>query len=90
MFNKMLCNTGRTLAVGRQEDGSSCGICVVNAIEHHMFKTPIFTHSKCNSLRAEYFTKVIEFLVTGVRTMSPDKRNDTHAKLLAHPTRYRS
>ena len=73
MFNKSLRNAGRTLTVGRQGDSSSCGICVVNAIEHHMFETPIFTHSRRSSLRAEYFTKVVEFLVNGVRTMSPDK-----------------
>ena len=74
MFNKFLRNAGKTLPVGRQGDSSSCGICVVNAIEHRMFETPLFTHSERNSLRAEYFIKVAEFLVNGVRTMSPDKQ----------------
>ena len=74
MFNKSLHNAGMTLPVGRQRDSSSCGICVVNAIEHHMFETALFTHSRRNSLRAEYFTKVVQFLVNGVRVMSPDKQ----------------
>ena len=63
-----------TLPVGQQSDSSSCGICVINAIKHHMFETVLFTHSRRNSLHAEYFTKVVQFLVNGVSVMSPDKQ----------------
>jgi len=70
MFKKSFCGTGKTLEIGRQQDSNSCGIYVVNSIEHHMFGTPLFTHDERNALRAYYFTKAIEYLLDGVRIKS--------------------
>jgi len=70
MFKTPLRGAGKTLEIGRQQDGDSCGICVVNSIEHHMFGTPLFTHNKRDTLRIYYFTKAAEFLLDSVRTKS--------------------
>jgi len=69
MFKKSFRSTGRTLEIGHQQDGSSCGIYVVNSIEHHMFGTPLFTHDERNTFRVYYFTKTVELMLS-VRTIS--------------------
>ena len=49
MFKKSFHSAGKTLEIGRQRGDSSCGICVVNSVEHHMFGTLLFTHSEPQS-----------------------------------------
>ena len=78
MFKKALHGTGRTLEIGHQQDGDSCGICVINSIEHHMFGTALFTHDKRNTHRAYYFRKAVEFLLDKVRIRSFPQNNNTH------------
>lgn len=73
MFKKSFENTGKTLKIGRQEDSSSCGVCVVNCIKHHMFGAPLFTHGERDALCTYYFTKAADFLVSGVRKTFPTK-----------------
>lgn len=58
---------GPTFAIGKQEDGHSCGICVINSLEHELFGTALFTHSSRNDLRIRYFTETVRFLLREVR-----------------------
>ena len=69
-FKKSFHGTGRTLEIGRQQDGSSCGICVANSIEHHIFGTSLFTHNERNNLRVYYFKKTVGLLLNDVSTIS--------------------
>lgn len=59
-------NTGKSLKIGHQNDTNSCGICVVNCIEHHMFGAPLFTDGEQNSLCVHYFTRAVKLLVNEV------------------------
>jgi len=59
---------GQTFEIGKQEDGHSCGICVVNSLEHELFGAALFTHSNRNVLRIHYFMEVTKFLLKEVRT----------------------
>jgi hypothetical protein len=84
MFKKAFQGIGGLLEIGRQQDGDSCGICVVNSIEHHMFGTPLFMPTERNTSRVSYFTKVLEFLLVNVR-MKPFPTIQQYSLLLAHP-----
>ena len=57
---------GNTFLIGQQQDGYSCGICVVNAIEHAMFNVPLFTDQDCYILRVRYFVEAVGYLVDNV------------------------
>ncbi len=46
---------GDNLPHGRQQDGYSCGICVVNTFAHALFNDKLFTHESRFLLRVEYF-----------------------------------
>lgn len=48
MFKITLRGTGKTLEIGPQRDGDSCGICVANSIDYHI-GAPLFTHTEDNS-----------------------------------------
>ncbi|KAI0671454.1 hypothetical protein C8Q78DRAFT_1153176 [Trametes maxima] len=48
-------NQGNVLARGTQYDGSSCGICTVNAVAHALFEDKLFTQKDRQSLRMTYF-----------------------------------
>ena len=69
-FKKSFHGTGKTLEIGRQRDDSSCGICVVNSVEHRMFGTPLFAHSERDTFCVYYFTKTIQLIFNGVSTGS--------------------
>ena len=59
-------NGGRRFKIGRQADGGSCGVCILNAMDHSMFKTEIFTH-QCRALvRMELFSKLVQHLLENV------------------------
>jgi hypothetical protein len=32
------------ILIGQQDNGHSCGICAINAMEHAIFSTPLFTN----------------------------------------------
>lgn len=57
---------GNAFPIGRQEDGSSCGICVVNAIEHAMFGAPLFMNKDRKALRVRYFVAAVTHLLENV------------------------
>lgn len=61
---------GRSLPIGRQDDGYSCGICVINAMEHAVFAAGLFTPAKRHSLRVRYFTEIARHLLGEVRSLS--------------------
>ena len=67
IFGTSFKNNGSTFKIGRQEDGHSCGICVINSLEHELFGTPLFTHKIRNTLRICYFIETMEFLLKDVR-----------------------
>lgn len=69
---------GNTLPIGRQKDGHSCGICVVNAIEHAMFDVPLFTDTDRYHLRIWYFVEAVKYLLNNVRVLFFTKSNDTY------------
>lgn len=53
---------GRTLPIGSQDDGSSCGVCVLNAIDHAIFGTALFRPSDRHLVRMNLFTKLAGYL----------------------------
>ena len=79
MFKKSLHEARRVLEIGCQQDSDSCGICVVNSIEHYLFGATLFTHTKRSSFRIYYFTKAMEFLLNGVRTKSFVQIHNAHS-----------
>lgn len=69
---------GNTLPIGQQKDGHSCGICVVNAIEHAMSDVPLFTDADRYHLRIWYFVEAVKYLLNNVRVLFFTKSNDTY------------
>lgn len=67
IFGANFKDMGRTFAIGQQEDGHSCGICVINSFEHELFGSALFTHGGRNILRIHYFTEAVKFLLAEVR-----------------------
>jgi hypothetical protein len=55
------------LAIGTQDDGYSCGICVMNAIDHAIYKVPLFTNDMRHALRVSYFVKLTNYVLYDVR-----------------------
>ncbi|KAF9641889.1 hypothetical protein BDM02DRAFT_3194339, partial [Thelephora ganbajun] len=62
-FGALFEDLGSTLPIGRQSDGHSCGICVINAMEHAMFGVPLFTDKNRYSLRIQYFVEAVKYLM---------------------------
>lgn len=69
---------GNTFLIGKQEDGHSCGICVVNAIEHGMFGVPLFTNKDRYALRVQYFVGVVKYLLDNVSVLFRARDDFTH------------
>ena len=63
-------NLGDTLPIGQQKDTHSCGICVMNAMEHVVFGAPLFTARTRESLRIRYFSELVTYLTTNVGSSS--------------------
>ena len=59
-------NAGESLPIGTQQDGISCGICVLNGLEHEIFGARLFTHDRRNVLRVQYFVDVMKLLLDRV------------------------
>lgn len=69
---------GNTFPIGRQEDGHSCGICVINAIEHAMFGVPLFIDKNRYAFRVQYFVKAIKYLLDNVRVPYHTQGNNAY------------
>jgi len=78
MFGASFEDLGNTLPIGRQEDAHSCGICVVNAMEHAMFGVPLFRDRDRYGLRVWYFVEVVEYLLNNVGVPFCTRSNNTH------------
>lgn len=77
-FGASFKDLGNLLPIGRQEDGHSCGVCVINATEHAIFGVPLFTDKDRYALHVRYFIKVIGYLLDNVRVLF-------HMKWLSSP-----
>ena len=62
-------NVGGVLPIGTQRDGTSCGVCVLNALEHEIFDTHLFSHERRNVLRVQYFIDIMKLLLDRVSTI---------------------
>ena len=65
-FHRSFKNLGQTVPIGTQKDGISCGVCVLNALEHTLLDIPLFTHNRRNLLRMRYFTNITKLLLDHV------------------------
>jgi hypothetical protein len=68
MFYAPFKNVGEVLPIGIQQDGISCGVCVLNALEHEIFDTRLFTHDHRNVLRVQYFIDIMKLFLDHVST----------------------
>jgi len=50
------------IPIGLQLDCYSCGICVMNAMEHALFQVPLFTGNDRHRLRIQYFVNLVTYL----------------------------
>ena len=64
-------NTGRRFPVGVQDDSHSCGIFVLNAMEHAMRGVKLFEQDNRSLVRMEYFTKLLRYLLETVSLPAP-------------------
>lgn len=79
VFGATFEDLGNTLPIGQQEDSYSCGICVVNTMEHMMFGAPLFTDRDRYCLRVQYFLEAVKYLLNDVRILFQCMgRNCTH------------
>ena len=86
VFGSAFKDLGSTFLIGRQEDGHSCGICVVNAIEHAMFGAPLFTDGDRYRLRVRYFVEAIKYLLNDVGACFALGGNHTHVSFSSLPS----
>jgi hypothetical protein len=56
-------SVGRKFTIGTQDDGSSCGVCVMNAMDHAMFGQALFTQADRHLVRMGLFAKLAGHLV---------------------------
>jgi hypothetical protein len=78
VFGGSFKDLGSTLSIGKQNDEHSCGICVINAMEHAVLNTALFTHEDRYTLRIRYFVELAEYVLRNVRkpfTISPCDMN---------------
>ena len=54
-------DNANTLAIGVQSDTNSCGICVLNGIEHAIFGHDLFTHATRYEHRLRYFLAAFRY-----------------------------
>ena len=55
-------SNGRTLPIGSQDDGGSCGVCVLNAIDHVIFGTALFRPGDRHLVRMNLFALLVGYL----------------------------
>ena len=60
---------GPRFPIGRQNDGNSCGICVLNAMDHAMFGADLFTHEGRHLVRMDLFRRIARFLLLRVGSL---------------------
>lgn len=65
-FHSLFKNLGPVLSIGTQKDGISCRVCALNALEHVLFDTCLFTHDCHIVLQIQYFTDIMKLLLDRV------------------------
>ena len=66
VFGSAFTDGKQTLSIGKQGNSYSCGICVLNAIEHAVCNTPLFTDAQRHTLRVAYFKRLMGYLLRDV------------------------
>jgi hypothetical protein len=61
LFGGTFEDQGNSLPIGLQQDGNSCGICVLNAMEHAVFGVPLFRHEGRLGLHVRYFVAMTKY-----------------------------
>ena len=63
---------GMKFKIGKQQDSSSCGVCVLNAMDHAMRKKGLFQDARRHLFRIDLFIKLISYLIdkVGIHTWS--------------------
>ena len=72
LFHAQFKNSGDILRIGAQQDGTSCGVCVFNALEHEIFDTRLFTHDRRDFLQVQYFVDIMKLLLDRVSATHND------------------
>ena len=67
VFGRQFTLLSSPLPIGKQGDYDSCGICVMNAIEHAVFGVPLFTERQWHQHRVRYFVEFMAYLIKVVR-----------------------
>ena len=66
-FGGSFVGPAQILPIGKQEDTYSCGISVINAMDHAVSKAPLFTHETRNQHRISYFMHILQVILNAVR-----------------------
>lgn len=67
-FGKPFKNTGDSLAHGRQEDFTDCGMLTANTAAHNIFNDELWTKDRKNVERARWFITLSEAHIKEVHT----------------------
>ena len=70
IFDRRFVLQTQAFPIGIQDDGSSCGICVMNAMEHLVFNVELFTHETRFLHRVRYFVELVKYTCDQVRCVS--------------------
>jgi len=65
VFGTPFTSKGRAYTVGAQMDASSCGVCVINAINASIHRTELFKAQARSKFRLRYFIEGVEYLLQG-------------------------
>lgn len=65
-FERKFASIGARFPIGPQDDGSSCGLCALNAMEHPMLGAKLFEHFKRDRIRMDYFTRMVKHMMVEV------------------------
>ena len=60
---------GRRFLIGKQHDDRSCGLFVLNSMEHAMSGVKVLENKDSNLLRMDYFAKLAKYVCDRVSRM---------------------
>jgi hypothetical protein len=69
-FGRKFSSSGRKFTIGLQQDGSSCGLCALNAMDHAMLQATLFEHSMRDRIRMDYLVRMVRYVLSEVGTPS--------------------
>lgn len=71
LFNRRFTVQAKKQTTGIQLDDSSCGVCVMNAMEHSLFDVPLFEHETRFLHRLRLFVELMKHQMQIVRLSFP-------------------